>query len=173
MLGKQWNAESEEVKAHYKVLADDIKRKHAKEHPGYQYAPRKPSEKKRRISSRQFQNDRKPSVSALPDSPASSTTAPSSNVTTPIPLHPAVAERLRTVEMNESMADLAHMNLAISQNEAMGDVTLDFDSDAFNVLIQQIHNEQEKAMLSQQFGSMNHQTTAETFNFSDFITDCY
>lgn len=52
LLGKNWRAESSETRAHFKALADDIKRKHAEEHPDYQYAPRKPSEKKRRSTAR-------------------------------------------------------------------------------------------------------------------------
>ncbi|KAI1919798.1 hypothetical protein LOZ12_002240 [Ophidiomyces ophidiicola] len=52
LLGKKWKSETAEVKAHFKTLADEIKRKHAEDHPDYQYAPRKPSEKKRRSASR-------------------------------------------------------------------------------------------------------------------------
>ncbi|EQL36520.1 HMG domain-containing protein, variant 4 [Blastomyces dermatitidis ER-3] len=52
LLGKRWKAESAETKAHFKSLADEIKVQHAKDHPDYQYAPRKPSEKKRRSTSR-------------------------------------------------------------------------------------------------------------------------
>ena len=52
ILGKKWKCESDEVKAHYKKLADNIKAKHMKDHPDYQYAPRKPSEKKRRMTAR-------------------------------------------------------------------------------------------------------------------------
>ena len=52
ILGKRWKAEPDEVKARYKQLADDIKAKHMQEHPDYQYAPRKPSEKKRRMTAR-------------------------------------------------------------------------------------------------------------------------
>jgi hypothetical protein len=52
ILGKQWKSESDEVKARYKKRADDIKAKHLQDHPDYQYAPRKPSEKKRRMTAR-------------------------------------------------------------------------------------------------------------------------
>jgi hypothetical protein len=52
ILGKKWKSEPDEVKAHYKKLADDIKDKHMQDHPDYQYAPRKPSEKKRRMTAR-------------------------------------------------------------------------------------------------------------------------
>ncbi|EEH50039.1 uncharacterized protein PADG_06118 [Paracoccidioides brasiliensis Pb18] len=52
LLGKRWKAESSETKAYFKALADEIKAQHAKDHPYYQYAPRKPSEKKRRSTTR-------------------------------------------------------------------------------------------------------------------------
>ena len=54
ILGRQWRHETEEVRAVWNVMADKIKRKHAKENPGYQYAPRKPSEKKRRMTQRKL-----------------------------------------------------------------------------------------------------------------------
>lgn len=52
ILGKKWKSEPDEVKAHFKKLANEIKAKHMQDHPDYQYAPRKPSEKKRRMTAR-------------------------------------------------------------------------------------------------------------------------
>nr|AAO49358.1 MAT-2 protein [Zymoseptoria passerinii] len=49
-IGERWAAESQEVKADYKKKAEEEKRQHAIEHPGYPYKPRKPSEKKRRMT---------------------------------------------------------------------------------------------------------------------------
>ncbi|KAK5420033.1 hypothetical protein LTR06_001503 [Exophiala xenobiotica] len=54
ILGKQWKEETEEVKAHFKATAEKIKEQHAAENPGYQYAPRKPAEKKRRMTARKI-----------------------------------------------------------------------------------------------------------------------
>lgn len=53
-MGSLWKNESEEIKAHFRELAAEAKREHALKYPDYQYAPRKPCEKKRR-------NSRKPS----------------------------------------------------------------------------------------------------------------
>ncbi|KAL8942414.1 MAG: hypothetical protein Q9216_001678 [Gyalolechia sp. 2 TL-2023] len=50
ILGKQWQNEKTEVKALFKDMAEDIKRKHLSAHPDYQYQPRKPAEKKRRMT---------------------------------------------------------------------------------------------------------------------------
>lgn len=54
LLGQQWKAESESIKAQFKALAEKMKVKHAAENPGYQYAPRKASEKKRRMTVRKL-----------------------------------------------------------------------------------------------------------------------
>jgi hypothetical protein len=47
-----WKAENEEAKASWKAKADEVKENHLKQHPGYSYQPRKPSEKKRRMTKR-------------------------------------------------------------------------------------------------------------------------
>lgn len=52
ILGTQWKEEKESTKARYINLAQKLKVKHFLEHPDYQYQPRKPSEKKRRMTRR-------------------------------------------------------------------------------------------------------------------------
>lgn len=52
ILGKKWNTEDAAIKAQYKAIAEKLKKKHLQDHPGYQYQPRKPSEKKRRMTHR-------------------------------------------------------------------------------------------------------------------------
>ena len=52
ILGKQWTEESKEVKDQYKMAAEEIKEQHLRDHPEYQYRPRKPAEKKRRMTKR-------------------------------------------------------------------------------------------------------------------------
>ena len=54
MLGRQWKEESEEVKSTYKSRAEHIKHQHAMNNPGYQYAPRKPGDKKRRMTKKKL-----------------------------------------------------------------------------------------------------------------------
>ncbi|KAJ5425598.1 High mobility group superfamily [Penicillium sp. CMV-2018d] len=48
ILGARWNNESPEVRMQFTRLADDLKREHAIKHPDYQYAPRRPGDRKRR-----------------------------------------------------------------------------------------------------------------------------
>ncbi|KAJ5854505.1 High mobility group superfamily [Penicillium rubens] len=48
ILGARWNNESPEVREQFTHLADELKKEHAIKHPDYQYAPRRPSERKRR-----------------------------------------------------------------------------------------------------------------------------
>lgn len=52
ILGAQWKKESESTKARFNAMAKQLKAKHRAEHPDYQYQPRKPSEKKRRMTQR-------------------------------------------------------------------------------------------------------------------------
>lgn len=50
VLGKQWKEESPAVRQMFKAKALERKAEHSKMYPDYQYAPRKPGQKKRRAS---------------------------------------------------------------------------------------------------------------------------
>ncbi|KAK5136179.1 hypothetical protein LTR08_004016 [Meristemomyces frigidus] len=50
IIGEKWKAEPDHVRAEYKQKAEDAKTQHAINNPGYQYQPRKPSEKKKRMT---------------------------------------------------------------------------------------------------------------------------
>lgn len=52
ILGQQWQNEKDEVKTQFKAMAEEIKKEHLNAHPDYQYQPRKPTEKKRRMTRR-------------------------------------------------------------------------------------------------------------------------
>jgi hypothetical protein len=54
ILGKEWKNTPEDVKGAYKARAERIKQQHALDNPGYQYAPRKPGEKKRRMTKKKL-----------------------------------------------------------------------------------------------------------------------
>ena len=73
ILGKQWKSEDAATKALYKRHADDLKKKHMKEHPNYQYQPRKPAEKKRRMTRRKAE-----AISNRNDLPEGTSTQPAS-----------------------------------------------------------------------------------------------
>lgn len=51
-VGHMWRNEHQSVRDTFIQLSLDAKRKHAQENPDYQYQPRKPSEKKRRVTKR-------------------------------------------------------------------------------------------------------------------------
>ena len=53
ILGTQWKNEAESIKKEFVDSAKRLKAQHLLDHPDYQYQPRKPSEKKKRISRRQ------------------------------------------------------------------------------------------------------------------------
>lgn len=50
ILGRQWQNEEADIKAQFKSLAEKIKKDHQSAYPNYQYQPRKPAEKKRRMT---------------------------------------------------------------------------------------------------------------------------
>jgi len=47
-----WRDEPDSVKTEWKNKSENVKRQHLKDHPDYQYQPRRPSEKKRRMTKR-------------------------------------------------------------------------------------------------------------------------
>ena len=49
-MGKQWAAEDPAKRQLFQSMADDIKIQHQRDNPGYCYQPRKPTDKKRRMS---------------------------------------------------------------------------------------------------------------------------
>lgn len=49
-IGLQWRSETPDVVEAFKKEAEEQKRQHAIAHPGYRYQPRKPSEKKKRMT---------------------------------------------------------------------------------------------------------------------------
>ncbi|KAI9163511.1 MAT1-2-1 like protein [Paramyrothecium foliicola] len=49
ILGRAWNLESREIRQKYKEMAEHVKQALLEKHPDYQYKPRKPNEKKRRV----------------------------------------------------------------------------------------------------------------------------
>jgi hypothetical protein len=53
-VGKEWKQVPGAVQAAYKARAERIKRQHAIDNPGYQYAPRKPGQKKHRTSQKKL-----------------------------------------------------------------------------------------------------------------------
>lgn len=52
ILGSQWKNETAEIKDRFRIAAENVKQEHSAKYPGYQYQPRKPSEKKRRMTRR-------------------------------------------------------------------------------------------------------------------------
>lgn len=52
ILGTQWKNETAETKDRFRVAAENVKQEHSAKYPDYHYQPRKPSEKKRRMTRR-------------------------------------------------------------------------------------------------------------------------
>ncbi|OJJ43406.1 hypothetical protein ASPZODRAFT_146122 [Penicilliopsis zonata CBS 506.65] len=167
MLGKQWKAEPEDVKAQYKALAESAKRKHAEDYPDYQYAPRKPSEKKRRGSSRQYPKHQDLTPLFEPSSPAS---APSS-VQTPAVSPAMSAEDIRVHEFGTQ--DLSPMNFTFNAPIPEGWV-VDANAfsgfnpiDPFDTLVHQVQNDN-KNVLFQDYNFVD-SDVIEGGDLSEFI----
>ncbi|UDD62899.1 hypothetical protein AFCA_010198 [Aspergillus flavus] len=164
ILGKQWKAESEEVKMQFRNMAEKLKKKHAEDHPDYHYTPRKPSEKKRRASSRQYskQTKRQKSPALTNDTSDSSTPSMYSGM------------QLDNIPVDASLDNLADIDIVLSPDELPRDCGLQFDSVAFDNFLQQVQGDCGKtaATLFPQF-NFTERPVGESFEFSDLIADCY
>lgn len=176
MLGKQWKDETDEVKAQYKAQAEELKRKHAEDYPDYQYTPRRPSEKKRRTTSRQY--PRHARISRLGESPTFTPTA-----SNPI---------LRPGFQNTDITIAGHANeIGVGMGPLGGmDDGLGFSADALNALVQHVGATGTGTGAGTPTDGYMYQTgsgtticpgpngaeaaaAADSFEFSDFIADFY
>lgn len=171
MLGKQWKSEPDEVRAHYKSLADEQKKKHAEEFPDYQYTPRRPCERKRRASSRQYAKHSKAAAVAgmaaggrgtntnhfQPESPKSMSSAFSS-ASTP------------GTQPGGMDHDLANLNVFLGPND-LQDEQFNFDTVSFDAMVQQLRTGQNQDLLKPLDPA--EQAAVDSFELSDYITDCF
>ncbi|KAK9601303.1 hypothetical protein V6Z92_001352 [Aspergillus fumigatus] len=164
MLGKQWKDENEEIKAQFRNLAEELKKKHAEDHPDYHYTPRKPSERKRRTSSRQFSKNTKPA--ALRDTPASMNI--SSDVSTPAMLE---GMPVGEIDFNAAFEGVPGINAIMTSNSMLENQQYHFEPNAFD-LMNQVQNDYNKTALYQQLSPPEGQI-GENFEFTDFISDCF
>ena len=164
ILGKQWKAESEEVKMQFRNMAEELKKKHAEDHPDYHYTPRKPSEKKRRASSRQYSKSTKRQKSPALTNDTSDSSTPS--------MYSSM--QLDNMPIDTSLDSLAAIDIVLSPDELPGDYALQFDSDTFDNLLQQVQGDCGKTAttLFPQF-NFTERPVGESFEFSDLIADCY
>lgn len=164
ILGKQWKAESEEVKMQFRNMAEKLKKKHAEDHPDYHYTPRKPSEKKRRASSRQYSKPTKRQKSPALTNDTSDSSTPS--------MYSGM--QLDNIPVDASLDNLADIDIVLSPDELPRDCGLQFDSVAFDNFLQQVQGDCGKtaATLFPQF-NFTERPVGESFEFSDLIADCY
>ncbi|KAL4940097.1 hypothetical protein BDV06DRAFT_197379 [Aspergillus oleicola] len=165
ILGKQWRGEPEETKLHFKNLAEEFKKKHAEEHPDYQYTPRKPSEKKRRATPRSSPRSSKQSLRV--ESPHTMS-ASSPNEFTP-PVCPDI--------QNSQDAGAAYMGPLDGFNvmfDASGltEEPANSGANAFDTLFQQAGGEYGRVALFPQL-NIAEQSFGESFDFPDFAADCF
>ena len=122
IVGEKWRNEDKAVKARFETLAKQMKAKHLLEHPDYQYKPRKPSEKKRRMTRRK----QAALVSTVRSNSKSAVTSTSTS-TTPNPEIPKTAS-------GNAMLDFGTKDLDLETLEAMLiDYNSSFDASAYPV----------------------------------------
>jgi hypothetical protein len=126
------------VKATWKAKADELKKKHLQQNPGYSYKPRKPSEKKRRMTKRKMATMSAPVVAV--------TAANAQQVVTahqPVTANPAAPNALAAAPVafgnlisNASLSNAipAAGNAQISDDEMKLLVEL-FNHPAYNVVV--------------------------------------
>ncbi|KAL1998214.1 hypothetical protein VTN02DRAFT_6634 [Thermoascus thermophilus] len=163
MLGKQWKEEPADVKAHFKALADEIKRKHAADYPDYQYAPRKPSEKKRRSTSRNISTKGQRNLRPLPEASSSVPSAIS-----------APTEQsgltIRDIDNIDPMNDILSFNAALGVDTDYENA--EFDSEEFDAMIQRVQDDHDRVAFHENF-NLTSSGPLDTLHFSDFIVDYY
>lgn len=114
ILGKQWNSEGDAVKDMYKRLADQIKTKHMKDHPDYQYQPRKSAERKRRMTRRRAE-----ALSKLEDSQEGASTNSTSALPVPHVLQKTPAGNSVITIGEEDMDDETFVNMLKEHNDSV------------------------------------------------------
>jgi hypothetical protein len=133
IIGKMWRDEFESVKKQWKDKAESVKRQHLRDHPDYQYQPRKPHEKKRRMTKRKAmaltaqQNTH--SVSASTSASASFNADMPSGITTFSPT-PSTTGPFSSVTSPAQIVDLANLNDPSFHYSANGDLA-SFTLDSF------------------------------------------
>lgn len=139
MLGKQWNSETPEVKAYYKTLADCTKKKHAEEYPGYHYAPRKPSEKRRRPIRQADGQEEVNYANLSPDSLSSGTAgdSPESHITS-VPIGASTIEIADITGNEEKGVNIPFAPYEITPVVSLGDL---------ETLVKQVQSTQGKTLL--------------------------
>ncbi|KAL8781512.1 MAG: hypothetical protein Q9213_005985 [Squamulea squamosa] len=128
MLGQQWQNETADIKGQFKSMAEEIKKKHLSAHPNYQYQPRKPAEKKRRMTRRKAEK-----LSAQ----AHSLIVPNDTATVPEFEKTPTGNAVFTLGDNSMDDDASLMAMVKKYNEDLMAFTTHYDKTAAPVLYHQ------------------------------------
>jgi hypothetical protein len=137
IIGKMWRDESEPVKKQWKDKAEGVKRQHLRDHPDYQYQPRKPYEKKRRMTKRKAMalaaQQNTPSVSASTSASTSASASFNADMPTGITTFsptPSTTGPFSSVTSPAQIVDLANLDDPSFHYSANGDLA-SFTLDSF------------------------------------------
>ena len=159
IIGKQWKNEDEETQTFFKKRADEVKRKHFEDHPQYQYQPRKPSDRKRRIT-----KSKTAKMVAATSKASSSTAAPLA----PAQTHDSISETVPTNTMNvepvmfadNDAATSTAINPLLTQLVPQVEVVPDFQLTSDGLLIVHDFSADQSALFEQMIEQYNHSTNA-------------
>ncbi|PWY79413.1 mating-type HMG-box protein MAT1-2 [Aspergillus sclerotioniger CBS 115572] len=180
ILGKQWKAESEDIRVEFKALADELKRKHAEAHPDYQYTPRRPFEKKRRTLSRQYPKSTAEYKS--PDLTTTSTETTSPSIDTNVQIDDTGIEGTMNFFPEYNMpimhtGDILYNDLIPSDMPLLSDEHFQLDPEILGSLIAHVQTDFGKGTglctPPSTHISFTDRHIGETIEFSDYITDLY
>ncbi|KAL2816940.1 hypothetical protein BJX63DRAFT_441305 [Aspergillus granulosus] len=165
ILGKQWRDEPEQVRLNFKSMAEEYKKKHAKEYPNYQYTPRKPSERKRRATSRQYPKSKR---SSIPLESPPSITAPSPNAFTPS-MYPDTQNAHGMMEGYSG--PLGNFDVMFDSAN-LADEHMDFSSNAFDALFQQTSADYDGTAMFSPLG-IAERSIPNPFEFHDSVANWF
>ncbi|KAL2793305.1 hypothetical protein BJX66DRAFT_306190 [Aspergillus keveii] len=167
ILGKQWRSEPDEARLHFKSMAEEFKKKHAEEYPDYQYTPRKPSEKKRRATSRQSPKSKR----SIPLGSPPSIEAPSPSAFTPS-MYPEMLSNNTMIDGYPNPLDnFNNMDLVLDSGGLVDEYT-GYDMNTFDALLHQSPNDYGRETLFQQLGIAD-QSIGDSIEFSDYAANCF
>jgi hypothetical protein len=148
-------------------MAEEFKKKHAEEYPDYQYTPRKPSEKKRRATSRQSPKSKR----SMPLESPPSIQAPSPSAFNPS-MYPEMLSNDTMIDgYPNPLATFDNMNIVLDSG-GLADEYTGYDMNTFDALLHQTPNDYGRETLFQQLG-ITDQSIGDSIEFSDYAANCF
>jgi hypothetical protein len=148
-------------------MAEEFKKKHAEEYPDYQYTPRKPSEKKRRATSRQSPKSKR----SIPLESPPSIAAPSPSAFTPSMYSELQGNDTMIEGYPNPLDNFDNLNFMIDSG-ALADEHTGYDMNSFDALLHQAPNDYGRGTFFQHLGIAD-QSIGDSFELPDYAANCF